>query len=419
MIGGEEDLPRILDEEQQLQPGRPLHRVDEVAGAVGVRDDTAAGFVLDVQVPPFPPSQFIEQVLPRSVGGDGDRIAKQDSSRVGGDARMGVEVFGKLSRFRADRIPAVAAVGVVLRMGDVGPVPFQVLERVHRGGDVSRRTEVVAVQVHWVRKAELVANPGELRHNHPGSQLAVSIDGRRELLGVVAIFPGRDAAGIDRLDAVGLGRPQIPRQDLLRALKLPLFELIEQDLVVRHERQRRLVDNRNVGQLFVRVPGGKDRNSRFVDRGPAHAGIEIARGKRGGGHSAQTAPPRLGANECLGAAMILRRHRASEIDRAAGHMRVNVHAAGEDNHSGGINRPAPFDGRNELPLVVDAEILDDAVDLVGWVVDFSARDAKHGVRLYLCVQNLGLAAVGEPERLFGNCLVDPADDFFIRGVRGL
>src|SRR6185436_14105342 len=127
----------------------------------------------------------------------------------------------------------------------------------------------------------------------------------------------------------------------------------------------------------------KDRDGRFVDRRPAHAGVEIARGERGGSHASQTAAARFGPNKRLGAAMILRRHGAGEVDRSAGDMRVNIHAAGEDNHSACINRSATFDGGNKLPVVVDAEILDDTVDVVGWVVDLSARDAKHVVRLYL------------------------------------
>ena len=30
MVGGQEDAPRVVDEQQQLQPDRPLHGVDEV-----------------------------------------------------------------------------------------------------------------------------------------------------------------------------------------------------------------------------------------------------------------------------------------------------------------------------------------------------------------------------------------------------
>ena len=65
-----------------------------------------------------------------------------------------------------------------------------------------------------------------------------------------------------------------------------------------------------------------------------------------------------------------------------------------------------------------------AVDAVGGIVDFSARDSKHGLPAlasrYTCeVSHLRLASIGQPERLLGDRLVDPADDFLIRGIRRL
>ena len=166
------------------------------------------------------------------------------------------------------------------------------LQRVERRGNVSRRTEIVAVQMHRVRQAELVANPSQLRHDRAGRQSAVAFDRRRQLLGVLAPLPRRHAARIDRLDAVRLRRPQIPRHDLLRPLVFALLQLVEHDFVVRHQRQRRLVDDRNVGQLFVRVAGRKHGHGRFVHRRQTHAGVEIAGGKRRGRHAAQAAAPR-------------------------------------------------------------------------------------------------------------------------------
>ena len=60
------------------------------------------------------------------------------------------------------RVPVVAAVGVVLQVGQVGPVAFEHLHRFQRRRDVARRAEVVAVQVQRVRQAQFVddAAPG-------------------------------------------------------------------------------------------------------------------------------------------------------------------------------------------------------------------------------------------------------------------
>ena len=68
---------------------------------------------------------------------------------------------------------------------------------------------------------------------------------------------------------------------------------------------------------------------------------------------------------------------AREVERAAGDVRVDIDAAGEDDHAGGVNDATAIDVGNDL-AVVDADVLDDAVDIVGGIVDFAAGDAKHG-----------------------------------------
>ena len=103
MVGGEVDAPRVVDEQQQFQPDRPLHGVDEVLLLVDVGHDAAAGLVLDVDVAPLAAGQLVEQVLPRAVGGDRHRVAEQHGAGVGGQVRVGVEVLGDLRR-DSDRI---------------------------------------------------------------------------------------------------------------------------------------------------------------------------------------------------------------------------------------------------------------------------------------------------------------------------
>ena len=91
-------------------------------------------------------------------------------------------------------------------------------------------------------------------------------------------------------------------------------------------------------------------------------------------------PPRaigVRMNACV-PAVVLRRHRAGEVERPAGDVRVNVDAAGEDDHPRGVDGAAALDVGDDA-AVVDAEVLDDAVDAVGGVVDFSAGDSKHGI----------------------------------------
>ena len=82
MVGRQKHPPRIVDEQQQLEPDRPLHGVDDVVVFVDVGDDAAAGFVLDVQVSPLAAGELIQQVLPRAVRGDRDGIAKEHRARI-------------------------------------------------------------------------------------------------------------------------------------------------------------------------------------------------------------------------------------------------------------------------------------------------------------------------------------------------
>ena len=171
MVGRQEDPPRIIDQQQQFQTDRPLHGVDQIAGAIRIRHDAAAGFVLDIQIAPFAAGELVEQVLPRTVGGDRDRVAKQHGTGVGRHVRMRVEVLGDFGRRRAHRVPVVAAVGVVLRMGDVGPTAFQMLHRLERGADVARCAKIVAVQMHRMRQAEFIADLRELRDDRAGREL--------------------------------------------------------------------------------------------------------------------------------------------------------------------------------------------------------------------------------------------------------
>ena len=53
MVGGEEDAPGIVDEQEQLEPDRPLQRVDEVLVAIAERHQPAAAVAFDVHGDPF------------------------------------------------------------------------------------------------------------------------------------------------------------------------------------------------------------------------------------------------------------------------------------------------------------------------------------------------------------------------------
>ena len=95
MIRRQEDAPRVVDQQQQLQSHRPLHCVHHVASPVRVRHDTATGLVLNVQVAPLPAGKLIEKVLPRTIGGDRHGVAEQDRPGIRGEIGMSIEILGQ------------------------------------------------------------------------------------------------------------------------------------------------------------------------------------------------------------------------------------------------------------------------------------------------------------------------------------
>ena len=145
-------------------------------------------------------------MLPGTIGGDRDRVAEQHCTGVAGEVGMGVEVVGDLPRLGAHRVPIVAAVGMELQVGHVGPVAFQHFHSFQGGGDVARGAQVVAVQVQRVRQAHLIDHPGQAGNDRGGGRLAVAVDGLMELLGILAPLPCGYAARVDRLHAIDLRR---------------------------------------------------------------------------------------------------------------------------------------------------------------------------------------------------------------------
>ena len=379
MVGGQVHAPRIVDEQQQLEPDRPLHGVHELVIAVDVRHDAAAGLVLDVEVAPLAPGQLVQQMLPRTIGGDRHRVAEQDGADVAGQVLVLEEFRGDGGRLGLHGAPVVPAVGMKLQVREVRAMALQHPHRFDRRGDVARHAEVVLMQVHRMRQSELIDDLRELRDDLRRRDALVAFDRLVKLVRVFSPLPRRDAAGIDRLDAVGLGRPDHPSDERLRLLELARLEQIQHHLVVRHQQQRRLVDDGNVVQLFVGVLGGEDRDRGLVDRRPPHPGVQISGGERGRRQAADAGPELRRVHELPGDALILGNQPAGEVERAAGHVRVNVHPARENQHAGRVDRAAAAAvGVGDDPAIGgDADVLHDAFNAVGRIVDLAARYPDH------------------------------------------
>ena len=380
VIGREEDPPRIVDQQEELEPDRPLHGVHEIPILVHVRHDPAAGLVLDVEIPPLASGELVEQVLPRTVGCNRHRVAEEHGARIGRQIPVRAERVRDARRLGAHAAPVVAAVRMELQMREVRSMALQHLHRLDRRLEVAGDAEVVAVQVDRMRQMEIVGDGREVRDDHRRRHPVVAFDRRVQRVRVLAPLPRLDAAGIHRFHAVCLRRPYEPRDDVFRALGFAGLEQIEDELVVGHEHERRLVDDRDVVQLLVRVTRGQDRHGRFVDGRPPHAGVQISGGKRGRRHAAEAGAAIEAVQELARRAMVLRHQPAREVEGAAGDVRVNVHAARHHDHAACVDRAR---ARGEIavgddPAVRDAQILDHAVDPVGRIVDGASGDPKHG-----------------------------------------
>ena len=267
-------------------------------------------------------------------------------------------------------------------MGQMGAVALQDLHRLQRRLEVAGRAQVVAVQVQRVRQAQVVHDAGQGRDDLRRRHLAVAGNRLEQALGVLAPLPRRDAAGVDGLHSVSLGRPDVPGRDVPRPLQLAFLDQVEQDLVVGHQDAAGLIDDGRVAQLLVGVPGREDRHGRLVHGGVAESGVEVAGDEGGRGRSADAAAAHRRADERGVAAMVLRDHGAGEVEGGAGDMGVNVHAAGENDHARRIDGAAVRHVGDD-PAVRDADVADLAVDVVGRIVDFAAFNPQHGISTHL------------------------------------
>ena len=69
----------------------------------------------------------------------------------------------------------------------------------------------------------------------------------------------------------------------------------------------------------------------------------------------------------------------AKLRARAGDVGVDVDAAGKDDHAGRVDRAAAASTSATMRPSRDADVLDDAVDAVGRIVDLPAGDPQHGV----------------------------------------
>ena len=298
----------------------------------------------------------------------------------------------------------------------MGPVALQDLHRLERRGDVAGHAQVVAVQVQRVRQAQLVDDAGQARDDLRRRHLAVAGDRLGEPLGVLAPLPGRDAAGVDRLHAVGLGRPDVPGHDVPGPLGLAGLEQVEHDLVVGHQHAAALSTMGVSRSSSCVCLARQDRHGRLVDGGVAHAGVEVAGGEGGGRRPAEPHPPlgRVEERERLAAGVSGVIARAKLSAAPATWVWTSTPPGKTTMPVASIVRP-PSTSATIRPSR-DADVPDLAVDAVGGVVDLPAGDPQHRV---VYADERRAVRGRRPGRLGGHGLADAAEHLLVRRVRRL
>ena len=117
-------------------------------------------------------------------------------------------------------VAVAAAVAVELDVRQVAAVAFERLHRFERRRPVAGHAEVVAVDVDRVRQAEFVGRLGDAADDLPRRDVEVVDRARRgrercRLL----LLPDLDAAGVDELRRIALGRAEQPGDEVPSAAR--------------------------------------------------------------------------------------------------------------------------------------------------------------------------------------------------------
>ncbi len=136
MVGGEEDAPGILEQEEGLEPDHPLHRVDEALVAIAHRHHAAAGVALDVHDHRLLRMRALgDGILAHRVAGCRAGLAEQHLAHVDRDVRRLVDELDEARRAGGEMPIPFGAVAQELRMRHVQAQAFR---GAHRGERRSR-----------------------------------------------------------------------------------------------------------------------------------------------------------------------------------------------------------------------------------------------------------------------------------------
>ncbi len=197
---------------------------------------------------------------------------------------------------------------------------FEQLHRFKRRLDIARDTQIVAVEMDRVRQPDFVHDFREARDDLGWRELVVAVDRLVEDTGVLSPLPRGHATRVDRLYPVPLRGPDKPCDHVPRPFEFTGLQQIQHELVVGHQDQRGFIHDRNIAEFFVGVAGGKNRHSRFIDRGPPHPRIQVPC-REGRGCDAPKSHAQIGSvDKSAGLTIVFGSQPASEVECRTGNV---------------------------------------------------------------------------------------------------
>ena len=99
MVGGQENPPRVIDQQKGFQADGPLQRIDKVLVFIFERHHAATRIAFYIHRHPFiGAGVFVVGVLAHAVAGSRDGLTEQNLPDIDGDIFIAVDGFGNLRR---------------------------------------------------------------------------------------------------------------------------------------------------------------------------------------------------------------------------------------------------------------------------------------------------------------------------------
>ena len=382
MVGREEDAPRIVEQEERLEPDHPLHGVNEALVAIAHRHHAAARVAFDVHDHGLLRARASRDgELAHRVARCGAGLAEQHLAHVDRDIRMLGRELAEPRGARGELLLALRAVAQELRMRHVDAQALRRADRVERRLDIPGNAEIAAVDVQRMHDAELFERARERQDDLARRDVVVDVLLVEIELALIEL-EGADAAGVHHLHGDRLRCVHGPRDIVLDRREVLLRRELAQEIVVgaQHD-ERAFVDHWRVAHLHMRLARIGGQHGGLEAGRVAHLRVAVTGDMRRRNRAARARARELGARDRI-AAMVLRQQRAGDGHLAAADMRVRVDGASHHDLARDVVGlvGARIGPRRYDLAVLDIDVAHGPAHIVGGVINPAAGQLdQHGV----------------------------------------